>query len=125
MEKPYSGYKNLILWHEAKRLVLLVYKITETFPKSEEFALKGQMRRAVVSVLSQIAEGWLRKSKKDKLHFLEISLGSLLEIEAQAEVVKEIGYIHEKNYLDFDGQRARVSYLLYKYTSKISENSSL
>ena len=78
MEKPYSGYKNLILWREAKNLVLLVYKITDKFPKSEEFALKSQVRRAVISILSQIAEGWLRNTVKDKLHFLNIALGSLL-----------------------------------------------
>ncbi len=125
MEKPYSGYKNLILWQEAKRLVLLIYKITETFPKSEEFALKGQIRRAAVSVLSQISEGWLRRSKKDKLHFLEISLGSLLEVEAQMEVSKDLNYISEKDFAIFDNLRARVSYLLYKYTNKISENLSL
>lgn len=122
MEKPFSGYKNLILWKESKNLVLLVYKITDNFPKSEEFALKGQMRRAAVSVLSQIAEGWLRSSRKDKLHFLEIALGSLLEVEAQAEVAKEIGYISKKDYLEFDNLRARVAYLLYRYSSKIKEN---
>ena len=116
-----SGYKKLVLWKETKTLVLLIYKITEYFPKSEEFGLKGQMRRAAVSILSQIAEGWLRKSKKDKLHFLEIALGSLLEVEAQADVAKEIGYINEKDYLIFDSQRAKVSYLLFRYSSKIKE----
>ena len=89
MEKPYSGYKNLILWKEVKQLVLLVYKITENFPRSEEFGLKSQMRRAAISILSQIAEGWLRNTVKDKLHFLNIALGSLLELEAQAEISKE------------------------------------
>lgn len=120
--KPFSGYKNLIVWKEVKNLVLLVYKITDKFPKSEEFALKNQIRRAVVSVLSQIAEGWLRRSKKDKLHFLEIALGSLLEVEAQMDVSKDIKYINEQDYLEFDDLRARVSYLLYKYTSKIHES---
>src|SRR3990170_4449876 len=80
-----TGYKNLILWQESKTFTILVYKLTENFPKSEEFGLKGQMRRASVSVMSQIAEGWLRKSIKDKLHYLEISEGSLLELESQAE----------------------------------------
>lgn len=125
MEKSYSGYKNLVLWKEAKNLVLLVYKITDKFPKSEEFALKNQIRRAVVSILSQIAEGWLRNTIKDKLHFLNIALGSLLEVEAQIDVSKDLGYIKENDYAIFDNLRARVSYLLYKYTSKISENSSL
>ena len=120
--KPFSGYKNLIIWKESKNLILLVYKITDKFPKSEEFALKNQIRRAVVSVLSQIAEGWLRKSKKDKLRYLEIALGSLLEIEAQMDVSKDLGFVNEKDYSEFDNLRARASYLLYKYTSKIQES---
>lgn len=117
-----SGFKDLIVWKESKNLILLVYKITDSFPKSEEFAIKNQIRRAVVSILSQIAEGWLRRSKKDKLHYLEIALGSLLEIEAQMDVSKDLGYIKESDYLAFDNLRARVSYLLYKYTSKINES---
>ena len=120
MEKPHSGYKDLIVWKETKNLVLLTYKTTEKFPQSESFALRDQIRRAVVSVLSQIAEGWLRRSKKDKLHYLEISLGSLLEVESQMEIAKDLEYITEKDYLEFDNQRAKVSYLLYRYTSKIN-----
>ena len=125
MNKPFSGYKNLVVWKESKNLALLVYKITDEFPRSEEFALKDQIRRAVVSILSQIAEGWLRSTVKDKLHFLNIALGSLLEAEAQMDISKDLGYIKENDYLAFDDLRARVSYLLYKYTSKISESSSL
>lgn len=120
-----SGYKKLIVWKEVKNLVLLVYKITKNFPKSEEFSLKNQIRRAVVSILSQIAEGWLRNTIKDKLHFLNIALGSLLEVEAQMDISKELGYISENDYATFDNLRARVAYLLYKYTNKIKENSSL
>ncbi len=120
-----SGYKKLIVWKETKNLVLLTYKITDNFPKSEEFALKNQIRRAVVSILSQIAEGWLRNTIKDKLHFLDIALGSLLEVEAQMDISKDLDYIKENDYAIFDNLRARVAYLLYKYTSKIKENSSL
>ena len=114
-----TGYKNLIVWQEAKKLTVLVYKITEKFPKSEEFGLKSQMRRASVSVMSQIAEGWLRKSVKDKLHFLEISEGSLLEVESQAEIAKEVGYWSTAQYNEFDSQRAKVGYLIYRYKQKI------
>lgn len=116
-----SGYKKLILWQEAKNLVLLIYKITEKFPKNERFVLTDQMRRASVSILSQIAEGWLRNTTKDKLHFLNIALGSLLEVEAQMDVSKDLNFVNEKDYADFDNLRARVSYLLFKYTSKIKD----
>ena len=116
-----SGYKNLIVWQEAKKLTILVYKLTESFPKSEEFALKGQMRRAAVSVMSQIAEGWLRRSVKDKLHYLEIAEGSLLELESQAEIPVEVKYWTSKQYQEFASQRARVGYLLYRYKKQITE----
>ena len=114
-----SGYKKLIVWQEAIRLVVLVYNLTKTFPKSEDYALRDQMRRAVVSVLSQIAEGWLRRSKKDKLHYLEISQGSLMELETQAEVAKAVEYWDHVTFQKFDKQRAVVCYLLIRYISKI------
>lgn len=115
-----SGYKNLILWQEAKNLTVLVYKLTEGYPKSEEFALKGQMRRSAVSVMSQIAEGWLRKSIKDKLHYLEIAEGSLLELESQGEIPTEVGYWTGEDYEQFNSQRAKVGYLLYRYKKAIT-----
>lgn len=119
--KQESGYRKLIVWKEAKNLTVLVYLLTEEFPRSEEFGLKGQMRRASVSVMSQIAEGWLRRSVKDKLHYLEIAEGSLLELESQGEIAKEVGYWNEENYQRFDSQRAKVAYLLYRYKSKINK----
>jgi four helix bundle protein len=109
----------LIVWKEAKELTVLTYKLTSNFPKNEEYGLTIQMRKAAVSVMSQIAEGWVRRSKKDKLRFLEIAEGSLLELENQGEVAKAIGYWKDKEYLEFDKQRAKVSYLLYRYISKI------
>lgn len=114
-----SGYRNLVVWQEAKNLALLVYRLTENFPRSEDFALKSQMRRAVVSVMSQIAEGWIRKSRKDKLHYLEIAEGSLLELESQAEVANGVGYWPEGKYQEFDSQRSGASFLLYKYKKSI------
>lgn len=122
LRKLNSGYKKLIVWQEAKNLTILVYKLTGKFPKSEEYGLKSQMRRASVSVMSQIAEGWVRKSTKDKLHYLEIAEGSLLELESQGEIPTEVGYWTIKNYNEFDSQRAKVAYLLYKYKGKIEQN---
>jgi four helix bundle protein len=117
-----GGYKKLIVWQEAKELVVLVYKLTKNFPKSEEFGLKSQMRRAVISVMSNIAEGWLRRSRKDKLHFLEISEGSLLELESQAEVCLEVKYWDQKKKEIFNKQKDKVAYLLFRYKTKIERN---
>jgi len=115
-----GGYRKLIVWIEAKRLTTLVYRLTENFPRSEEFGLKAQMRRAAVSIMSNIAEGWLRRSSKDKLHFLEIAEGSLLELESEGEICLEVGYWKEKEYQVFDKQRAKVAYLLYRYKKRIT-----
>lgn len=116
-----SGYRNLIVWAEAKKLTVLVYRSTENFPRGEEFGLKGQMRRAAVSIMSQIAEGWLRKSTKDKLHYLEIAEGSLMELENQGEIVVAVGYWNDDKYKEFDSQRAKVAFLLYRYKTAISK----
>lgn len=120
-DKVRSGYRKLVVWVEAKNLTVLTYRFTEDFPQSEEFGLKGQMRRGSVSVMSQIAEGWLRRSKKDKLHYLEIAEGSLLELESHGEVAKEVGYWDDEKYNKFDRQRAKVAYLLYRYKKQIEK----
>lgn len=116
-----SGYRNLIVWIEAKNLTALVYRLTGNFPRSEEFGLSNQMRRAAVSIMSQIAEGWIRRSKKDKLRYIEIAEGSLLELESQGEITKEIGYWTEKSYQEFDSQRSKVGFILYRYKKQIEK----
>ena len=94
---------------------MLVYRITDKFPKSEEFGLKSQMRRAAVSVLSQIAEGYSRKSIKDKKRFLEISTGSLFELESDIEVSNELGFLTESDYQILIMKKGEVGYLLDRY----------
>lgn len=120
MKPLVSGYRNLIVWQEAKKLVLLVYELTEKFPSHEQFGLTSQMRRAAVSVLSNIAEGWLRRSAKDKLRYLEISEGSLMELESEGEVAHDLKYFSDDGYQRFDQQRAKVAFLLYQYKKKIA-----
>ena len=110
-----KSYQKLLVWQKSKDLVVLVYKITKKFPRSEEFGLKSQMRRASVSVLSNIAEGYSRKSKTDKKRFLEIAVGSLFELESDVEVSKELGYVSDITYGDFSLKKGEVGYLLYKY----------
>ena len=117
--KLVSGYRKLVVWQEAKALTLLVYELSSGFPKSEEYGLKSQMRRASVSTMSNIAEGWLRRSTRDKLRYLEIAEGTNLELESEGEVAYGLKYWSDGDYDKFDKQRARVSYLLYRYKGKI------
>jgi len=86
-------YKDLNCWKEAHLLVLSIYKITSSFPQSELFALTSQMRRAAVSITSNIAEGFTRNGYKEKLQFYYISKGSLIEIDNQLLISRDIGYI--------------------------------
>ena len=76
----------------------LIYNITKDFPKDELFGLVSQMRRAVVSVPSNIAEGYARGSEKDKLHFLRISSGSMSELDTQISLSNKLGYISKEQY---------------------------
>ncbi|MEP0822467.1 MAG: four helix bundle protein [Ignavibacterium sp.] len=89
-EKP---HKKLRLWQKIMDLVVAIYQSTQHFPKEEEYGLKAQLRRAAVSVPSNVSEGLSRKSKKDKLHFLNIAQASLSEIDSQLEVSDRLRFL--------------------------------
>ncbi len=89
----FLGYRKLVAYQQALEVVKLVYTLVKKFPKEEQFALCSQLRRAAVSVTSNIAEGVSRYSYKDKIHFLEIAFGSLMEVMSQIEIATEMGYI--------------------------------
>lgn len=120
MEKVNKSYHKLILWQKFRELLLCVYKLMDKLPKSEDFGLKSQMRRAIVSVLSNFVEGYLKKSTKEKLHFMEIAETSLMELEAQGEICLMLKYWTEKEYEDFEKIRGAAGYFLYRYKAGIS-----
>ena len=87
------GFKELQVWRRAKELAVLVYGATETGRVAKDFGLKDQMRRAAVSIPSNIAEGDERDTNKDSVRFLYIAKGSLAELRTQLEIALEVGYI--------------------------------
>ena len=89
-ERP---HKKLRLWKAAIDFVVAIYEITKDFPREEEFGMKSQLRRAAVSVPSNIAEGHTRSTRADKKHFLNIAQSSLSEIDAQLEISERLGLI--------------------------------
>lgn len=93
-EKKIQKFQDLFAWQEARKLALLVYKISKEFPKEELFALTNQIRRAAVSVPSNIAEGYGRPSGKDRIRFFWIAKGSLLEVESQFLMARDLGYLN-------------------------------
>lgn len=90
-----SNYKELKVWQKAMDLTVEVYKLVKRLPKEETYALSDQMRRAVVSIPSNIAEGQGRNSDKEFIQFLSIARGSLWELETQIEICLRIGYIDQ------------------------------
>ena len=99
-------YRKLVVYDKAMTLVKNVYRLTESFPVSERHGLVNQIQRAVVSVPSNIAEGMGRFSNKERIHFLEIANGSLMEVMCQLEVSLLMGYISQQQ---FDEQELFIS----------------
>ncbi|TYB30840.1 MAG: four helix bundle protein [Candidatus Mcinerneyibacterium aminivorans] len=90
-----KNHKDLLAWKKAMKLSKYVYKITKKFPKVKQYRMISQLRRAVVSIPSNIAEKAARSSEKEFLQFLHVSLGSVAEVETQLLLSKEFGYINE------------------------------
>jgi four helix bundle protein len=99
-----KNYRELLVWQEGIKLAKAVYKLTEKFPRQETYALADQIRRAVVSVPSNIAEGQERKAPADFRRFLHISLGSLAEVDTQLVLAHEFGYLSKEDINILDEQ---------------------
>ena len=87
------SYRDLTVWNTAVQLTLEVYHITESFPQSERFGLTSQLRRAAVSIASNIAEGHARSTRGEYLNFLSVARGSTIEVEVQLYLAEQIGYV--------------------------------
>jgi len=93
---PIKSYRDLGVWQKSRSLVKRIYLLTKTFPKDEAFGLTSQLRRASISVPSNIAEGKSRRATKDYMRFLDIAYGSVAEIETQLFISCDLGYVAEK-----------------------------
>lgn len=119
-------FTDLDAWKEGHKLVLIVYKTTKNFPKEERYALSDQMRRAVVSITSNLAEGFSRQSYKEKLQFYSIALGSVTEIQNQLYIAKDIEYILPEEFSDIMEQSIKVHKItngLIKFSKGIIRNT--
>lgn len=97
MNKIHS-FTDLIVWQKAHIFVLHIYKLTNSFPKEERYSLVDQLRRAAVSITSNISEGFYRRTSIDKSHFYYISLGSLAEIQNQLILSRDLEYINNNSF---------------------------
>ena len=120
---PLKSYKDLIVWQKAYQLTLLVYKETEKFPKSEIFGLTSQLRRATVSIASNIAEGCQRQHGGEYVQFLSITFGSCAEVETQILLCKDLCYLSESNFTILINSLTEVGKMLYALITKLKENN--
>jgi four helix bundle protein len=103
------AHKSLDVWKEAVELCVSIYRLTASFPKTEDFGLTSQMRRASVSIPSNIAEGAGRGATKEFIQFLKIAHGSLTELDTQLEIALKLGYISDPEKGRMDGVTESIS----------------
>ena len=106
-------FERLNAWQESRKLVVAVYQLLKRFPHEERYALSDQLRRAVISVPSNIAEGNGRMAVKEQIHFLEIAYGSVMEVYCQLQIAVDLGYITIDDF-------KQIKPLLYNTTKLIS-----
>lgn len=119
------GFENVIAWQKAHVFVLSVYRLTKSFPKEELFGLTSQFRRAAVSIEANIAEGYKKLSKADKLRFLNISQASLEECRNYIILSRDLEYIDVENINTLYQQIEQASWFLNKYCKGIIENNGI
>lgn len=105
-------FQDIKVWQKAHVLVIEIYKITVRFPSDEKYGLSSQIRRAMVSVASNIVEGFKRKSVKDRVHFYNVADASLEEVKYQLLVARDLKYINEISYCDLINSAEEVSKML-------------
>ena len=100
MDKKINTYRDLLVWQKALKLARFVYEVTgkRSYPVQEQYGLVNQMRRAAVSVGSNIAEGQARSSTRDFIRFLYMSKGSLAELDTQSTISRDLGFMAEEDY---------------------------
>ena len=117
-------FKNLIVYQKSKELVKQVYALLKQFPDDERFALCGQIRRAAISVPSNIVEGMARLSTKDQSHFLNIAYGSLMELYAQLDIAHDLGYINHDDFVKIETQIDEIDKMIISLTYIRKQTSS-
>ena len=119
------SFKDIIAWRKAHQFVLLVYKVTKNFPEWERYGLCSQFQRAAVSIAANIAEGYKKLSKADKLRLMNVAQGSLEECRYYVLLSKDLGYIPENAYLCLNDSIEETSKFLNLYCKAISNDVGL
>ena len=115
-----KDFKNLEIWKKSHKLTLEIYKATQQFPREEIFGLTSQIRRAVSSIPTNIAEGCGRRTNAELANFLNIASGSASEVEFEILLAKEVGYITAKQYANWTHEIIEIRSMLAAYMSKLT-----
>ncbi|MEG8988146.1 four helix bundle protein [Ignavibacteria bacterium 4148-Me] len=119
-----NNHKDLIVWQKSIELVTKTYEATNNFPKEELFGLTSQLRRAAISVPSNISEGFARKHNKELIQFLYVSLGSSVEIETQLLIAKNINYLNDEIYISLNEHLSEIKKMLIGLIHKLESNKT-
>lgn len=117
-----DNFRNLIVWKKAVDLATKIYLETKDFPIYELYGLTSQIRKSVVSISSNIAEGAGRRSKKEFSHFLNISYGSACELETQLLIARNLGFLQENNFNDLFNDLDEIQKMIYVLEKKLTTN---
>jgi len=119
----YRHFTEMPVWRKAHEVVLLVYKLTSAFPESEKYALTSQMRRAAVSITSNIAEAFGRRTSKDKARFYIHARGSCYEVQSQSHVARDVNYLTPADLAKLDQALGEIVHDLNKIMKTLSTRS--
>jgi four helix bundle protein len=124
VSEPLQTYRELLVWQKAMDLVVMCYSLTNSFPKDERFGLTAQMRRAAVSIPSNIAEGYGRSHRAEYFRFLSIARGSLLEVETQMILSVRLEYVDKITMTPMWKKSQEIGKMLNKLIAKLAEQST-
>jgi four helix bundle protein len=116
-----ASHRELLVWQKAMDLVVQVYALTKTYPHAEQYALTAQTTRAAVSVVTNIAEGHARSTRKDYAQYLSISRGSLMEAETLVTIAERLGYVSRNDVADVEDRIIEISKMLTALRRRILE----
>lgn len=114
-----NTYRDLLVWQKSMRLVKQIYRVSKEFPKEEVYGLTSQMRRAAVSIPSNVAEGHGRHQTKDFVRFLRMALGSLFELQTQLEISHDLRYVQDQQRHELDALTQELERMLSSLIRKL------
>lgn len=120
-----ESFTDLIAWKKVHQLVLFIYKVSLNFPSYELYALTSQLRRAVISISSNIAEGFARNSRNEKIQFYYIALGSLTELQNLLLISKDLNYLNKELFIKLSEKTIEISKLINSLIKSLKSSKKI